>query len=100
MVYFRTNYTKCTNTCVNLCNFKPFHFYPYYGIFSIRGDLFCMILDTASEITSLLFYLLINYMMIKPSAGVETYSEHDTAHSPVGKHSNPYSNRTKAIYTA
>lgn len=59
-----------------------------------------MILDTASEITSLLFYLLINYMMIKPSARVETYSEHDTAHSPVGKHSNPYSNRTKAIYTA
>lgn len=59
-----------------------------------------MILDTASEITSLLFYLLINYMMIKPSAGVETYSEYDAAHSPVGKHSNPYSNRTKAIYTA
>lgn len=43
MVYFRMYYTKCTNICVNICNFKPFHFYPYYGIFSNRGDLFCMI---------------------------------------------------------
>lgn len=100
MVYFRTNYTKCTNTCVNLCNFKPFHFYPYYGIFSIRGDLFCMISDTASKITPLLFYLLINYMMIKPSARMESDREYDTTHSPVGKHSNPYSNRPKTIYTA
>ena len=59
-----------------------------------------MISDTASKITPLLFYLLIYYMVIKPSAGVETYSEHDTADSPVGKHSNPYGNRPKAIYTA
>ena len=59
-----------------------------------------MISDTASKIAPLLFYLLINYVMIKPSARMESYREHDTANSPVGKHSNPYSNRTKAIYTA
>ncbi len=59
-----------------------------------------MIPDTASKITPLLFYLLINYMMIKPSARMESDRKYDTTHSPVGKHSNPYSNRTKAIYTA
>lgn len=59
-----------------------------------------MISDTASKITPLLFYFLIYYVMVKPFAGVETYSEYDTTHSPVGKHSNPYSNRPKTIYTA
>lgn len=59
-----------------------------------------MIPDTASKITPLLFYLLINYVMIKPFARMESDREHDTTHSPVGKHSNPYSNRTKAAYTA
>lgn len=59
-----------------------------------------MISDTASKITPLLFYLLIYYVMVKPFAGVKSYREHDTTHSPVGKHSNPYSNRPKTIYTA